>query len=266
MKKSTLTISELIGKNTPATQPIEKVKTPEDEKNRLMQVIEKQRQEGGSQEATFKTVFADEKAYSAFAKNVDMFITKKIKKEELPKTRVYVTNDAVCNYRINAIRPNAILLTPSYTIVLEKDQNRADDAEALVLRIILNKDNQGLRLQDFFNELDFQNVSLTTLDDLVAHMDSNGGITVQQMLIGNFLEKYGSRKDGFQFADDCYAIYEGGKLLLTHVRWKKSVSLKMPADGSRPWLYHYVKADDGSRPSADFRVNLYGALWHQPKH
>ena len=266
MKKSTLSFTEMMEKNsTPVAQP-EKVKTPEDEKNRLMMVIDKQRQEGGSQESTFKQVFGDPKALNAFTKNVDTFITKKIKDAELPKTRVYVTNDTVCNYRINAIRPDAILINPSYTVVLEKDQNRADEEDALVLRIILNKDNQGLRLQEFFNALDFQNVALKTLDDLVGHMDSNGGITVEQMLIGDFQGTYGARKDWFQFADDTYAIYDGGKLILTHVRWRKSVSLKMPANGSRPWLYHYVKADDGSRPSADFRVNLYGALWHQPKH
>ena len=256
----------MMEKNTaPIAQP-EKVKTPEDEKNRLMQVIEKQRQEGGSQEATFKRVFADEKAYDAFYKDVDTFITKKIKAAELPKTRVYVTNDAVCNYRINAVRPNAILITSGYTIVLEKDQNRADEEGALVLRIILNKEDQGLRLQEFFSTLDFQGIELKTLDSLVSHMDANGGITVKQMLISDFQKKYGDRKDWFDFAVDTYAIYDEGKLILTHVRWKKSVSLKMPADGTRPWLYHYDKADDGSRPNADFRVNLYGALWHQPKH
>ena len=261
-----MSFADMMAKNSaPIAQP-EKVKTPEDERNRLMQVIEKQRQEGGSQESTFKTVFADEKAYNAFHQNVESFIAKKIKDAELPKTRVYVTNDAVCNYRINAVRPDAILITSSYTVVLEKDQNRADEEGALVLRIILNKEDQGLRLQGFFATLDFQNVSLKTLDNLVTHMDANGGITVEQMLIGDFQSTYGDRRDWFQFADDSYAIYDGGKLILTHVRWKKSVSLKMPADGSRPWLYHYVKADDGSRPTADFRVNLYGALWHQPKH
>ena len=236
--------------------------TPEQHRERLMNTALKQFEEGGSQERVKGVVFTDDASFGKFTTALEEFIGK-LSDDQLARCRVYVTNDGACNFRLNALN-DAMVLTGSYTIILEKDQAR-DNPDALVIRVILNREDMALKLQHFFQELDFHDVSLKTMDQVIAHMDSHAGITVEQMLIGDFQEKYGSRKDWFEFAEDCYGIFDEGKLVLTHTRWKRSVSLKMPLSGNRPWLYHFVKNEDGSRPSADFRVNAYGALWHQPK-
>jgi len=259
MKKSTF--ADMINSTTAKTVEAAPKYTAQDHRERLLRNVMKQIEEGGSQEAICKLIFGEESKKAKFIEAVEKFIAQ-LPEDVLPNTRVYVTSDKACNFRINGLGKMSICST--YTIVLEKDQNRDED-EARVIRVILNTEDQGLRLKEFFTTLDFQGLSYKTLDGILSHMDDKGGITVQQMLIGDFQAKYGQRKDWFKFADDCYAIYDEGKLILTHTRWKRSVSLKMPANGSRPWLYHFEKKDDGSRPTADFRVNLYGALWHQAK-
>ncbi len=263
MKK--VSFADMLSKNTAMIPelPTVPVYTAEQHRERLMNTALKQFEEGGSQENVKKAVFADDASFGKFTTALREFIGK-LSDDELAHCRVYVTNDGACNFRFNAARDDALVLNSAYVIVLEKDVAR-NTPDALVLRVILNREDLSLKLQNFFQELDFHDISLKTMDQVISHMDARVGITVEQMLIGDFQDKYGSRKDWFNFSEDCYGIFDEGKLILTHVRWKRSVSLKMPINGDRPWLYHFVKNEDGSRPSANFRVNAYGTLWHKPK-
>ena len=251
-----------------ATTPI---RTSEQDKERLCANVMRQLNEGGSQAATCQAVLGTEAKYAKFQENLRKFVGT-IHADELPRTRVYVVADDKCNFRINAVRPDAISLHPLYTMVLEEDLTYGTEG-SLVMRVILNKEDQITRMQNFFETLDFHEVPKKVLSDILGHMDEHAGITVRQMLFSTFGETFKGRCDWFAFSDkpgeseecDCYGIFDQGELILTHVRWKRSVSLKMPANGSRPWLYHFFKAEDGSGPSADFRVNAYGNLWHEPR-
>ncbi len=257
MKKTTF--AEMV-KSSPSSVP---ELTPAQHQERLMRIALKQFDEGGSQEKVKEQVFPDKESFEKFTKALESFI-KKLSNEELSKARVHVTNDTVAHFRLNPVRDDAIVLTSTYTIILERDMVR-ESPDTLVVRVILNREDLGLKIQNFFSELDFHGVSLKSIDQMIAHMDTHAGITVEQMLFDDFKQKFGSRKDWFEFSEDVYGIFDEGKLILTSSRWNRAVSLKMPSDGTRPWLYRFVKNDEGRRVSASFRVNAYGALWHKPQ-
>ncbi len=241
-----------------------RVQSPGQERERIINTVNSQLLEGGPYENVRRVIFRTGLMFSKFQENLEKFVNNHISDEELLHTRTYVTVDDKWNSQINAVRRTALFLHPRYSFSLENNNSKYDDSNTLILKVILNHDSQLNRLSTFFEELGFHGVSKDVIKAILCQMDIEGGITIRQELISKFQEKYGDSLNWFVFSEGCYGIFDNGELILTHPRWKRSVSLKMPTDGRRPRKYHYVIADDGGRQSASFRVNYYGNLWSRP--
>lgn len=241
-----------------AQEEVKKAPVPAEElKERLLKMLDKTLSPEGKQAAMKPITFPKESDYTAFREQVEKFMDSL--PEEHKPGRLYVTNEDACDFHVDAVH---MAVFSKYTLLLEEDKNRADSS--WVLRIILNKGAMSARLKSFFEELDFTNLTPKLMEQVMAHMDLHGGIDVTQLTCGDFKKAYGQRKDWFRFGN-AYALYDMGGLVLTHPQWKHSVSLKMPTDGRKPWRYRYEKDEHGYRYEAYFRVNLYGALWFNPK-
>ncbi len=238
------------------TQMAAAVVPAEDVKERLLKMLDKTLAEDGKQGAMKPLVFPKEGEYEAFRGEVEKFYDEL--SEDLKPGRIYVTNSDDCDFHVEAIQKK---IYPKFSLFLEEDKNRKGGGK--VLRIILNKENIPARLKAFFEELDFKCITPKLMNDLISRMDDRGGIDIVQLTMDDFKNKFGDRKDWFRFGD-AYAVYDEGVLILTHQQWKRSVSLRMPTDGRKPWRYRYLKDENGFRYKAEFRANLYGALWFEP--
>ena len=224
-------------------------------KERLLKMVERTLAEDGKQGAMKAIVFGKAGEFETFLGEISAFYDEL--PDELKPNRIYITNSDDCDFHILAL---AKRVTPKYTALLEDDMNRG---QGHVMRIILNKEYIPMKLKKFFEALGFVNMNTKLTQAMIHNMDERCGIDVYQITLPEFQEKFGSRKDWFRFGD-AYAVYDEGKLFLTHKLWKKAVSLKLPEDGSKPWRYRYFKNESGLRVEAYFRVNLYGALWFTP--
>jgi hypothetical protein len=216
---------------------------------------------GGPQEAAFNSLTDEEK--QTFRKDLERMLNR-IHEEELPRTRIYVTNDERARWCAGALRKGAMVIKNRYSILLETDC-MSENGEGLVVRVVLNATPMRDRLKDFLKSMGLGDVKPPVITKLLTYADTKGGITFHQVLRSTFDEKYSSRTTVFSLSEMRDAIFDKDEVVVTCDAWTKMVNLSLPANGDKPWGFHWVKDEAGNRTDSFFRFQLYGTLWREPR-